>query len=201
MLRDVSILCRGLLANSKGLKEKLDASIREFLAENKWTRRRPDQRGSQLHFYNTMRCIATYQSCDKLFSKKTAGGRRSYAVSLVLDTSLSMQGPMLASSMQVVVSLLEAFKQLDMARGEVYLANSNVTLVKESHEEISREVIARLLLAVDHESRDDQPSGSRIGLATMYAIDGLQQAHDAKEKLVFVFTDGMDQDPLMLSLA
>lgn len=59
---------------------------------NKYTRKRADIKGSSLYLPGLIKAVITDFNYKRYFATKTAGGKKVYAVVLLLDVSLSMNG-------------------------------------------------------------------------------------------------------------
>jgi uncharacterized protein YegL len=91
----------GIVAMSEVLEEAV-------FPNNKYTRRRADFKGSQLHLPGLIKAVCTDFSYKRYLSARKAGGQRAYGVCLALDVSQSMQGHLLGCAVEALVMLIQA---------------------------------------------------------------------------------------------
>lgn len=111
------------------LVEVLEGAV---LPHNKHTRRRAEESGPTLHLPGLVKAASSNYTSKKIFARKTAGGKRTYQVALLLDVSQSMQGHLLQCGLETLMMFTEALGQAGLDDFVVMTFGSQATLVKGS---------------------------------------------------------------------
>lgn len=93
------------------LVEVLEGAV---LPHNKHTRRRAEESGPSLHLPGLVKAASTNYTSRKIFARKTAGGKRTYQVALLLDVSQSMQGHLQQCSLETLAMLTDALGKVGL---------------------------------------------------------------------------------------
>ena len=154
---------------------------------NRYTRRKADFKGSQLHLQGLIKAVITDFNYKKFYSTRTAGGKREYVTCILVDISQSMDGNLISSALESLVMIVEALVEMKLDEFAVVLFGSNVQLIKEASQEWSKEHMLSLLApnrlnCTGHTSTQD---GAAIKLGTY-----LLQKYSSKTKKMFVLSDG-----------
>eukprot|EP00931_Biecheleriopsis_adriatica_P036853 TRINITY_DN21179_c0_g2_i1.p1 TRINITY_DN21179_c0_g2~~TRINITY_DN21179_c0_g2_i1.p1 ORF type:complete len:1354 (+),score=298.99 TRINITY_DN21179_c0_g2_i1:180-4241(+) len=171
-----------LAAGSQQLLHVLEECV---LPNNKYVRKRADVRGSQLYIPGVIKAEATqWMGTPKIFSSKTAGGRRDYSVSILVDVSLSMQGIFATCARDVLIMLVHSLQQMNI-NFSLILFGERVKVLKLEEQEWDAHSIFNLLSNL----RFDSEFGTLDAVALDCALD-LLQGSSSKHRKVFVLTDG-----------
>ena len=154
---------------------------------NRYTRRKADFKGSQLHLQGLIKAVITDFNYKKFYSTRTAGGKREYVTCILVDISQSMDGNLISSALESLVMIVEALVEMKLDEFAVVLFGSNIQLIKDASQEWSKEHMLSLLApnrlnCTGHTSTQD---GEAIKLGTY-----LLQKHSSKTKKMFVLSDG-----------
>lgn len=93
------------------LVEVLEGAV---LPHNKHTRRRAEESGPSLHLPGLVKAASTNYTSRKIFARKTAGGKRTYQVALLLDVSQSMQGHLQQCSLETLAMLADTLGKVGL---------------------------------------------------------------------------------------
>jgi midasin (ATPase involved in ribosome maturation) len=102
----------------------------EVLPNNKHTRRRAEESGPSLHLPGLIRAASSNYSSRKIFARKTAGGKRTYQVALLLDVSQLMQGHLQHCSLEVLAMMADALGKVGLDDFVVMTFGAAPVLVK-----------------------------------------------------------------------
>ncbi|KAJ1469632.1 hypothetical protein T484DRAFT_1918945 [Baffinella frigidus] len=167
--------------------------LEEFvLPLNKYTRRRGALKGSSLHLSGLVKAVLSNFTYKKIYSQKTAGGKRNYSVCLVVDVSASMNGHLAEATQESLFCLIAALLQshIDFS---IVLFGQHVRLIKTDDQEWSPGVFWSLLAyCKKKENVSMDADGIDFAVQLVGRGDG--------EKKVFVFTDGYGTCGLRLPL-
>jgi uncharacterized protein YegL len=186
---EAAMKLRGNITDMAGVLEE------HVFPNNKYTRRRADFKGSQLHLQGLIKAVVTDFNYKKFFSSKTAGGRRSYGVALVLDTSLSMDGHLLDCAMESLVILVEAMLEVGVEHFSVITFGDRVQIVKPEGSEWGPGAILALLSSLD----TSKQMCTRDADALSVALALLEASTGHTHKKVFMLTDGYSSSGLRLA--
>ena len=78
-----------LAADTTALAASFEDDVFQF---NRFTRRKAALKGSTLYLPGLIKAIITDFNFKKIFGSRTAGGRRQFSVTILVDTSVSMMG-------------------------------------------------------------------------------------------------------------
>lgn len=109
--------------NVSDLAEVLETVVMPF---NKFTRKKADLKGASLHLPGLIKAVATDFSYKKIFAVKKAGGRRQYAVAIVVDVSMSMAGHLLQAASAAAMTLAAALVQANVETFSIVLFGERV---------------------------------------------------------------------------
>lgn len=109
------------------LVEVLEGAV---LPHNKHTRRRAAESGPSLYLPGLVKAASSNYTSQKIFASKTAGGKRTYQVALLLDVSQSMQGHLQQCSLEVLASLADALGKVGLDDFAVMTFGAAPVLVK-----------------------------------------------------------------------
>ena len=153
---------------------------------NRFTRRRGDYHGSSLHLPGLIKAVSTDFNYKKIFSSKTAGGRKQYTVSLLVDISLSMNGLLAQSAVEALVTIIAALTRLNLESFSILLFGERVRIMKSHEMSWDTAAIFMLLstLSFDAEYASMDADAVECALALM------DRSSQAGPKKVFVLTDG-----------
>ena len=156
---------------------------------NRYSRRRGDFKGSQLHLPGLLKAFVTDFRYKKIFSSRTAGGVRRYAVAIVLDISQSMEGHSLDCALASVVMIISALQEIGIDNFSVVVFGETVELVKgpDSTHEWNAPTILSLLSRV---RRQMSHCFTRDADALRLTLDLLDSQPSTHTKKVFMLTDG-----------
>jgi uncharacterized protein with von Willebrand factor type A (vWA) domain len=182
-------------------EERVSGEVTQLLAcledsafpHNKWTRRRASLNGATLYLPGLIRAICSSWNYKKIWAQKLAGGRRRYAVALVVDTSPSMQGHLAQCAFDSLVMLATALEQAGIDVVHVIGFGSKVRVLKRGSD--PWDAAARFM--VMHHLREDALAGAprtsdaeglecALDLLALDAVRG--PAH------IFVLSDGYSSD-------
>lgn len=154
---------------------------------NRFTRRKADFKGPQLHLQGLIKAVITDFNYKKFYSTRSAGGKREYAVCLLLDISQSMDGHLLSSALESLIMMVEALMELKLDEFSLVLFGSNVHLIKDGSQVWGKEHILSLLApkrlhCTGHTTTND---GAAVKLGTH-----LLQKYASKSRKMFVLSDG-----------
>eukprot|EP00300_Choanocystis_sp_HF-7_P002491 c11890_g1_i1.p1 GENE.c11890_g1_i1~~c11890_g1_i1.p1 ORF type:complete len:743 (-),score=203.59 c11890_g1_i1:48-2276(-) len=175
------------------IEELVDVLEERVLPYNYFTRRRGDFRGSQLHLQGLIKAVISDFSYKKIFSSRTAGGKRNHSVVVVLDESDSMEGTLMESSFICVLMLVEALRKVDIESFSLIVFGETVKLIKSPALDWSPAVVASLLSRV----QSSRQCRSNDAAAIQTALTLLE--HGSGTKKVFVFSDGFSSNGLALA--
>ena len=169
---------------AREVEDLADVLDEVVIPNNRFTRRRADFKGSQLHLQGLIKAVITDFTYKRFFSSRTAGGKRSYWVVLALDISQSMEGHLLHASIASLLMFIEAFKRLDFSGFSVVTFGGVVEVVKGWSQEWDDTCVLSLLRRVVPQHHNTTRDADSIRLCTAL-LDGLNG-----EKKIFVLTDG-----------
>lgn len=173
---------------------KLKSSIADTVAvleehvfvNNKYTRRRPDFKGSQLHLQGLIKAVITDFAYKKFFSSKTAGGKRSYSCCIAVDVSPSMAEHLLDCAMETLVMLVEGLKEVGVDQFSVLLFGETVHVIKTEAMEWGPACVLSLLSSLQPEKHGCTRDADGIEVA----LQLLQESSVNSNQKLFVLTDG-----------
>ncbi|KAA0157887.1 hypothetical protein FNF28_06463 [Cafeteria roenbergensis] len=175
-----------------------DALSEGMFSVNRFTRRKPDVRGSSLSMRGLIRFLLTNGSYKKIYQRPLAGPRREYKLCVAFDRSASMMGGAARMSAYAVFAFLAAIKNVGLDTNTTILAfGDSVELVKPDGLPLDARAVYRLLLACQpkkgfSESASLDADAIAVGM-------GLLQASSARgPSKMFVFTDGYTARPSRL---
>ena len=82
---------------------------------NKFTRRRADLKGANLHLPGLIKAVISDFDYKKIFSSKSTGGKREHTILFAIDISNSMSGHLAESTLNVFISVLFALQRIKRA--------------------------------------------------------------------------------------
>lgn len=166
---------------------------------NKYTRRRADLRGSQLYLPGLIKAVMSNFSYKRVFSTKSAGGRREYCVTLIMDVSPSMAGYLEDCTVMSFVVMVSALLEIGVDSVTVLLFDSGVKIIKVESQEW--DAVAMLALLSNLSFDTNSVAVSNDGHALHCALDLIEESPSRGPKHVFVFTDGYTSNELELRSA
>jgi hypothetical protein len=153
---------------------------------NRFTRRRADLSGSQLYLPGLIKAVSTNFTYKKIFSTRTAGGKREYAVAFALDVSMSMRGHLLQCAIEVLAILIGAMQSMQIEAFTVVLFGDGVRIIKlewQPWESVTAHALLSKLSTADDGITLD---GDAVACATSL----LKRSTVRGPKRLFVLTDG-----------
>jgi uncharacterized protein YegL len=169
----------------------------DVLPINKYTRRRADLKGSQLHLPGLIKAVISDFNYKKFFSTRTSGGKRAYSVVFALDISLSMDGHLAKCAMETLVLMVCTLLELQIESFSILLFGEYVRVIKRESQPWDAATICALLLNL----RFDSDIGTLDGDAVQCAYQLLSEGDSRSPKKVFVITDGFSSSGQGLSQA
>jgi Mg-chelatase subunit ChlD len=167
---------------------------------NKFARKRADLKGP-IYLPGLIKAMSTNFSYKKIFSSKTAGGRRQYAVAILVDVSASMAGHIEECTVESLVLLLCALQQAGIESVSIICFGSVLTLVKTEQQPWDASTAYALLSSLRF-GAGDSGLGTKDADAIFVALDLLESHSTIRgPKKVFVLTDGFSTCGLRLSEA
>jgi len=163
---------------------------------NKYTRRKADLRGATLYLPGLIKAVISDWKYKKIFSTKTAGGRREYSVVIALDVSFSMNGHLSENLLESFACLVLALKKTGIENFSILLFGEKVNVIKTE----SQEWNAVSVLAFLSELRFNQYATFDAD-AINCGLDLLATSSIRGPKKMFVLTDGYSTSGLQLSQA
>jgi len=107
----------------------LEAAV---LPHNKHTRRRAEESGPSLYLPALIKAASSNYTNRKIFASKTAGGKRTYQVALLLDVSQSMQGHLQQCGLEVLAVMTDALGRVGLDDFVVMTFGAVPVLVKDA---------------------------------------------------------------------
>ncbi|KAA0153917.1 hypothetical protein FNF29_02905 [Cafeteria roenbergensis] len=183
------------------------------MPHNRHTRRRPDVKGQFSPQRVVIACMTEWRH-RKIYTSKTAGGKRNYAFCLALDASLSMDGVLQCCAVESLVAVVSALGMMGLDSFSVIVFGSRVTLVKSEDQPWDAATVHGLLAALSHRIEDPSamrgataaaataaaPRGESGALgnvygtadadAVEYGLNLLRESGSSGPKKLWVFTDG-----------
>ena len=153
---------------------------------NRFTRKRGDYRGSSLHLPGLIKAVSTDFNYKKIFSSKTAGGRKQYTVSLVVDVSLSMNGLLAQSAVEALVTIISALIRLNLESFSIVFFGERVRVIKSHEMPWDTAAIYIMLSSLNF----DAEFATMDADAIQCALALLDRSGQAGQKKIFVLTDG-----------
>eukprot|EP00041_Stephanoeca_diplocostata_P039429 m.1625156 g.1625156 ORF g.1625156 m.1625156 type:complete len:4446 (-) comp25391_c0_seq1:138-13475(-) len=171
------------VAQIDALGSALEDTLMPF---NKFTRRRADVRGSTLHLQGLIKAIVSGWNYKKFLSTKTAGPRRSYAAVFAVDLSPSMEGSLLASAFEALVTFINSLERCSIDNFAIIAFASEVIVLKSFDmpwdSATKYMVLSNLFCRNSITTRDSD--------AVEVALSLFRQLQPPGEHKLFVFTDG-----------
>jgi hypothetical protein len=163
---------------------------------NRFTRRRADLSGSQLYLPGLIKAVSTNFTYKKIFSTRTAGGRREYAVAFALDISMSMRGHLLECAIEVLAILIGAMQSMQIDTFSILLFGDGVRIIKlewQPWESVTAHALLSKLSTADDAVTLDAD-------AVACATELLKRSTVRGPKRLFVLTDGYGSTGARLSM-
>uniref|UniRef100_A0A383V1P5 VWFA domain-containing protein n=1 Tax=Tetradesmus obliquus TaxID=3088 RepID=A0A383V1P5_TETOB len=142
--------------------------------------------------------ISNYSS-HKIFARKTAGGKRTYQVALLLDVSQSMQGHLQQCSLEVLAMLADALGKVGLDDFVVMTFGAAPVLVKGP--DTAWDQASQLALLEQVNCKPDQHLASMDAAAIQAAAALLGSSNSRAAKKIFVISDGYGTSGLALAAA
>lgn len=143
---------------------------------NKYTRRRADLRGSQLYLPGLIKAVCTDFNYKKYFSTKSGGGRRDYALSLVIDVSQSMEGILHRCTVESCVEFVSSFARVGVEAFSIILFSNTVVPIKLEDQPFDAIALYALLHNIHCENRCGSCDADAIDLAVSMLKVGVLRA-------------------------
>jgi len=178
----------------KELEDELEPLILDLLPVledcvlpcNKYTRRAASLRGTSLYLPGLVKAMVSNWQYKKYFSTKSAGGKREYNISVVIDTSASMRcGTNKNESTLGFLGLLLTLARIGIDDFSVVTFGRRVRVVKTSNQQWDNE--SKFLLLSQLWSGDLATFDAE---AIAVTTDLMLESSASGPKLAFVFTDG-----------
>jgi hypothetical protein len=134
--------------------------------------------------------VSTNFSYKRIFSTKTAGGKREYCTALILDTSQSMSGYLEDCAVLSLVVMLTSLFESGVENVSLLLYNTKVRVIKLGSAAWDPSLMLLLLSNLHADLDSDLALGSCDADAILCALDLLAGDSGRGPKSVFVFTDG-----------
>ena len=163
----------------------VDAVQSSLLPCNKFTRRRADLKGSNLHLPGLIKAVISDFNYRKIFSTKTAGGKRDYALMFALDISNSMSGHLTESMLNAFITLLFSLNKIGIENYSIILFAETVKLIKLESQPWNSLVLYTLIQALKYD-REYMTNDADAIITSLNIL----QASNASCKKILVFTDG-----------
>jgi hypothetical protein len=165
---------------------------------NKFTRRKPDVRGSSLSMRGLIRFLLTNGSYKKIYQRPLAGPRREYKICVAFDRSASMMGGTASMTAYGVFAFLAALKKAGLDSQTIVLGfGDSVELVKPDGVPFDGRAAYRLLLACQPKrSFTEAGSLDADAISVGTALLGASSARGPSK--MFLFTDGYTARPTRL---
>ncbi|KAK3259693.1 hypothetical protein CYMTET_31322 [Cymbomonas tetramitiformis] len=160
------------------------------LPYNRFTRKSAAAAGSSLHLPGLIRAISTNFAYKKIFAQKSTGGRRDYAVCLLLDVSPSMRGVLAKCTCELLVTLAAALHGAGVAFAVMTFAD-HVQVVKTLEmpfDAATKHLMLSALSPLVAGAGPQQQAQSMDGDAVRCAVEAVRGVRGPKK--VFVLTDG-----------
>jgi Mg-chelatase subunit ChlD len=118
--------------------EKLEPSICEIittfedglLIPNVATHGVPDTRGSRLYMPGLVQFICTQGQYSRIYLNHTGGLKAQYRIALIIDQSLSMEGPTLSAARDAFLTTVAALQRMGIEDFSVIIVGSTIEVVK-----------------------------------------------------------------------
>lgn len=160
-----------------------------------FTRNIAAERGPCIHQQGMLRGIVTNFHYKNIFAVKKAGGKREYAVVLLLDISMSMAGHLAQCSVETLLIFIEALLRMEMQNFSVVLFGRNIYPVKLPDTPWDEITIASLMNKLAHNNE----------LATLdadaleYTLDLLHVTNPMGDRKCFILSDGFGSSGIRLA--
>eukprot|EP00775_Hariotina_reticulata_P003371 gene3371-3646_t len=169
------------------------------LPHNKHTRRRAEESGPSLYLPALIKAASSNYTNRKIFASKTAGGKRTYQVALLLDVSQSMQGHLQQCGLEVLAVMADALGKVGLDGFVVMTFGAAPVLVKDA--DTAWDGPSKLALMEQLNCKTDQHLASMDAAAVQAAAALLCANNNRAAKKMFVITDGYGTSGLALASA
>lgn len=156
----------------------LSARMGRILRDNSFNRYTGRHRSGHIRKKGLYKFIA---NDTKLFEKKTELSNKSYAVSIVIDSSGSMSGKRWDESLKATAMLVDSLKKLNIP-SEVTVFSQSFIVAKEFHQPIVPTLF-------DEKTSEVYGGGTDLSPALTHAVRSLASRQET-DKFVIVLTDG-----------
>lgn len=160
-----------------------------------FTRNIAAEKGPCIHQQGMMRGIVTNFHYRKIFAVKKAGGKREYAVALLLDISMSMNGHLAQCALEALLIFVEALLRLDIRNFSVILFGKNIYPIKLPDTPWDEITVASLMSKLCH-------GGELATLdanALEYTLDLFNVTNPVGDRKCFIFSDGFGSSGIRLA--
>ncbi|GMH42204.1 hypothetical protein BSKO_10123 [Bryopsis sp. KO-2023] len=180
-----------------GQIDSMVEALEECLPVNVYTRNKASERGTSLHLQGLIKAVTTKFNYKKYFSAKKSGGKRQYAVTIVVDISMSMGGHLAQCSVEALVMFVEGLLSMDIENFTVVLFGAGVYVVKLPDTPWDGASIAALLSNLRH----DHEYASLDADAIECALSLFQATNPKGPRKIFIITDGFGTSGVRLAQA
>lgn len=173
-----------------GLITDVQQALEEtFFPANEPTQDVADVKGHSLHIPNLVRYMITQGQEMRIYKNRIGSPKPEYRVTLILDQSLSMQGPSLWGATDAFLATISALDKLGITDFNVITVSSQVQLVKSYKQPWDKTAQHQVLSAIAPNTALSPVSP--VGEAVFYATE-LMASQTGNKGLMytFVFTDG-----------
>ena len=170
----------------KQISDYTDVLQTTVFPSNKYTRKKANTKGSNLYLPGLVKAVITDFNYKKIFSTKTAGGKKVYSIVLVIDISYSMNGHMADCVIDVLICLISSLQKIGIENFSIILFGKNVKIIKLENQAWD----SRVMYALFDNLRFDSNYATNDADAIETAIAILQNSSANGIKKIFVFTDG-----------
>jgi len=153
---------------------------------NRFTRRRAALKGSTLYLPGLIKAIITDFNFKKIFGSRTAGGRRQYSVTILVDISASMMGQMESAVAATLVMLTTALTVVGLDHFSLMTFGDRVRLLKSSEQPWDATAQVTLLSQLRFDTSFRTLDADAVNMAVLHELD----SNNRGPKRVFVLTDG-----------
>ncbi|GMH42187.1 hypothetical protein BSKO_10106 [Bryopsis sp. KO-2023] len=180
-----------------GQIDSMVEALEECLPVNVYTRNKASERGTSLHLQGLIKAVTTKFNYKKYFSAKKSGGKRQYAVTIVVDISMSMGGHLAQCSVEALVMFVEGLLSMDIENFTVLLFGSSMYVVKLPDTPWDGASIAALLSNLRH----DREYASLDADAIECALSLFQATNPKGPRKIFIISDGFGTSGVRLAQA
>jgi hypothetical protein len=180
------------------VQQLADTMSDSVLPINKYTRRKPDVRGSSLSMRGLIRFLLTNGSYKKIYQRPLAGPKREYKICVAIDRSASMMGGSASMTAYTAIAFLVALRRAGLDSNTIILGfGDSIELIKPDGIPLDGRAAYRLLQACQPKQSFAE-SASFDADAVAVGSSLLAGASARGPSKLFLFTDGYTSRPSRL---